>query len=236
MVERDGFPVAFPVTGGAFLSIGSFMFVILLMAGITVRWSVLEGRRQMTLLAFHGGMFSHERETRLVVVEGGLLPRPVIMTFLTLRSLLPFVLVILLMAGIAIHRGVLIAVACMAFLARHVHVLMSEFVAGLVVVEPDILPITVGVAVVARRSYFPLMFVVLLVAAIAVRRRITKLAFGSVARLALDLPGVCVGPLQREVRTFMIEGLFRDRRDVLRSAFVFGMAIFALPLLFEASV
>lgn len=74
VVEGDGFPVTLPVTRFAFVSVCSFVFVILLVTGITIRWSVLKGRRLVTFCAFHAGMFPHQWKPRLVVVERRLLP------------------------------------------------------------------------------------------------------------------------------------------------------------------
>src|SRR5512147_532689 len=45
-----------------------------------------------------------------------------------------------------------------------------------------------------------------------------------------------MGAFEREVRPFMIEGLLRNRRNVLRSALMFRMAVLALPLFLEATM
>jgi len=115
-------------------------------------------------------------------------------------------------------------------------VLVAELVASLVVVKPDVLPIAIGVTVGACASHFARMLIVFLVAAVTVRWRITILDLGVVTCLALDFLRVRMGPFEREVRPFMIEGLLRDRRNVLRSAFVFGVTFLAFPLLFETPV
>jgi hypothetical protein len=55
-----------------------------------------------------------------------------------------------------------------------------------------------------------------------------------VASFTLDLLCVGMGAFEREVRPFMIEGLLSNRRNVLRSALMFRMAVLAFPLFLEA--
>ena len=74
MIEDDRFPVARPVAGLAFVSVRPFMFVVLLVTGITIRRSVLKGRRQVALLALHLDVLAQQWETGLVVIEGRLFP------------------------------------------------------------------------------------------------------------------------------------------------------------------
>ena len=74
VVECDGLPITLPVTGFAFVTVCSFMLVVFLMTGITIRWGIFKSRRLVALLAFYGGMFPHKRKTRLIVVERRLLP------------------------------------------------------------------------------------------------------------------------------------------------------------------
>jgi len=57
-----------------------------------------------------------------------------------------------------------------------------------------------------------------------------------VASLALDLLHIGMGAFEREVRLCMIEGLFRNRRNVLCPALMFRVAFLAFPLLLEAPV
>ena len=74
MIERDGLPIVLPVALFALLSVGPFMFVVFLVTRITIRWGVFKGRCQVAFLAFHLGMFPHQRKARLIVVERRLLP------------------------------------------------------------------------------------------------------------------------------------------------------------------
>jgi hypothetical protein len=47
MIEHDGFPIVLSMTLSALLSIGPCMFVVLLVAGIAIRWGVFKGGSQM---------------------------------------------------------------------------------------------------------------------------------------------------------------------------------------------
>ena len=74
MIERDGLPIALRVTGLAFLSVRPFVLVVFLVTRITIQRRIFESRSQMTHFALDLGMLTHQWETRLVVVEGCLLP------------------------------------------------------------------------------------------------------------------------------------------------------------------
>lgn len=56
------------------------------------------------------------------------------------------------------------------------------------------------------------------------------------ARFALDFSCVGMGPSERKIRPLVIECLFGDRGDILRSTLVLGMALLALSLFFELSM
>jgi len=74
MVEHDRRPIVLPMTLFAFLSVGPFVPVVFLVAGITIHWGVFKGRCQVAFLAFRLGMLSHQWEARLVMVKWRLLP------------------------------------------------------------------------------------------------------------------------------------------------------------------
>ena len=74
MIEHDSLPIARCVAGLAFLSVGSFVLVVLLVAGIAVHRSVSKGRCQVAFCTFHLGMLSHQWEPRLVMVERRFFP------------------------------------------------------------------------------------------------------------------------------------------------------------------
>ena len=56
-------------------------------------------------------------------------------------------LVVLFMAGVTVHGGLLITIVSMAVLARDLRMFVPKLVAGLVVIEPDLFPICIRVAV-----------------------------------------------------------------------------------------
>jgi hypothetical protein len=145
-------------------------------------------------------------------------------------------LVVFFMAGVTVHRGFFIAIVCMAAFAWDFNMLVAELIACLVMVEPELLPILIRMTVGACASQFAFVLIVFLVAAIAIGGRFTILGLGFMAGLALDLLRVGMRALEREVRPLMIEGQFRDRRNLLRSAFVICMAFLAFALLLKSPV
>ena len=145
-------------------------------------------------------------------------------------------LVVLFMAGVTIHRGFFIAIVFVAAFAWDFDMLVAELIACLVMIEPELLPIPICMTIGARASQFAFMLIVFLVAAITIGGRLAILGLGFVASLALDLLRVGMGALEREVRPLMIEGLFRDRCNILRSAFVVCVAFLAFPLPLESPV
>ena len=168
MIERDGLPIALRMAGLAFLSVRSFVFVDFHVTCVTIERRIFERGSQVTFLALDLGMLTHQWETRLVMVEGCLFPGPVVVTFLALRALLSFMLVVFLMAGVTVHRGFLITVVFMAALARDFHMLVPKLVASLVVIEPDIFPILIRVTVRACATDLPFVLIVFLVAGVTV--------------------------------------------------------------------
>lgn len=72
------------------------------MTGITIRWRAFIDSIGMTSLAFHIGMAAPQREPRVVVVEGHVLPTARVMTGRAIRAKLPSMLVVSCVAGKAI--------------------------------------------------------------------------------------------------------------------------------------
>lgn len=101
------------------------------------------------------------------MVERSLLPGPIVVALLTSRALLPLMFVVFLMAGETIHGGLFITIIRMAVLAGHLLMLSAEFVPGLVVIESDLFPLPLGMAVRACASRFSLVLVVFLMAGVA---------------------------------------------------------------------
>ncbi len=158
------------------------------------------------------------------------------MAFFALRPLLSLMLVVFLMAGVTVHGGLLVTIVSMAVLARDFRMLVSKLVASLVVIEPDLFPICIRVAVGADAAELPFVLIVLLVAGVTIRRSIAILDLGCVTGLALDFFGVGMGALEWEVSPFMTECLIRDRCDILRSTSVVCVAVLAFTLLLHSPV
>lgn len=59
MLKGDRLPITFCVAGFAFLGVGSFVGIVLLVAGVTLARRILKRWRQVTFLTFHRGMFYH---------------------------------------------------------------------------------------------------------------------------------------------------------------------------------
>ena len=74
VVECDGLPVVLSMTRFAFLSVRPFVLVDFFVTGIAFHRRILEGRREVAFLTFCGGVFPHQGEARLVMVERRLLP------------------------------------------------------------------------------------------------------------------------------------------------------------------
>jgi len=144
--------------------------------------------------------------------------------------------VILFMAGVTIHWGFFITIVRVAAFAWNFDMLIAKLIACLVMVEPELLPIPIRMTVGACTSQVAFVLIVFLVAAIAIGGRFTILGLGFMAGLALDLLRVGMGALEWEVRPLMIEGQFRDRRNILRSAFVICMAFLAFALFLKSPV
>ncbi len=149
MIEGDRLPIACPMAGLALLRESPFMFVVLLVAGVTIRRRVFEGRSEMALHAFRLGMRPHQRETGLIMVERRFLPGAGVVTLFAFCPLLPFVLVVFLVTGVTVHGRVLVPLIGVTVCTFHVCMLASQRIARLVVVEfPDrVLPIPFGMTI-----------------------------------------------------------------------------------------
>jgi len=145
-------------------------------------------------------------------------------------------LVVFLMARVAVHRRILVPLILVTVFARHFNVFIAELVPSLVMVEPHLLPVFLAVTVRTNRSCLPFVLIVFLVASITIRWRITILDLGFVTCLALGLLRVRMCSLEGKVRPRVVECLFGNFSDILRTASVFCMALFAFPLFFESAV
>jgi hypothetical protein len=109
------------------------------------------------------------------------------------------VFVIFLVAGVAIHRGVLVPILRVAGFASHFRMFALQRVFGLIVVEPNDLPGLLRMAIRARFSDPTFVFIVLFVAAVTRCRRIPEFDLRLVAGLTFDLLGVGMGAAEDEI-------------------------------------
>jgi len=158
------------------------------------------------------------------------------MAVFALGTLLTLMFVVFLVARITIHRCIFVAVVGMAVLTGHIAVLVAQLVAGLVMIEPDLLPVAFRMTVGADGTRLPLVLVIFLMAAIAFGRGVTVFAFRLVTSLAFDLLCIRVSAQQRKVRSFMVKRIRCNRRDVFSPAFVLRVAILTLVPFLKAPV
>lgn len=133
------------------------------------------------------------------MVKRSFLPCSFVVAFTAIRAFLALVFVIFLVTAVAVHRGVFIPVFCMAVLAGDICMFPAERILRFVVVETDLFPAVVVMAICAGFSDFALMLIVFLVAGIASGRRLPILYFGLMASFALDLLGIRMCPAEGEI-------------------------------------
>ena len=212
------------------------MLIVFLVAGIAVRRSVFVAIVSMAVFARDLCMLIAELIAGSIVIEPDVFPRAVGVAIGAGDTGLSFMLVVFLVAGIAVHWGVFIAIVGMTVFARDFYMLIAELVAGFVVIEPDVFPRAVGVAIGAGGAGFLLVLVVFLMAAVTIRWSFPVFCLGFMAGLAFDFLCVRVRTPQRKIRLLVVERLLCDGSNVLRSAFVFGVAFFAFALFLKLAV
>lgn len=105
MVEGGRQPAVSGVAGGAIFAELAVVFIILLVAGITVAGCALEDMINMTLLAGHSDMFTRQFESGQVMIEGGRCPAIGSVAGTAVRAQTALVGVVFLMAGRAVFWG-----------------------------------------------------------------------------------------------------------------------------------
>ena len=167
-----------------------------------------------------------ERVVRVArVVEAHLRPAGGGVARLALRAEAALVLVVEHVAGRAVARRVLVALARVAQRAGHLRVLALEREAGLRVVEVGLPPGRLLVAVRAVAAQSPLVRVVARVAVDAARARVAELLARRVARLARQAR---VRPVQRVVGLVVAERVAVQAHDVGVAAEVVAVADLAV--------
>lgn len=143
-----------------------------------------------------------------IVVEAQLLPALVSVAFLALdavATLVGLLLVNLLVAGVAFERGVFVSPVEMTFLAFHIFMLTAdEREVGFFVIEGCFLPVLFAMATGAFFAQLPLVYIVFLVAGVAIGWRFPVFFPGLVTALALHFL-VQVPALQLEIGLGMVK-------------------------------
>ena len=103
-------------------------------------------------------------------------------------------------------------------------------------VENNLFPIRCGVAGCAGLAEVIFMYVVFSVAGQALRWCFTIFDLGLVAGLAFGFLRIGVGAREGKARLHVVERGFVDRRDVLLSAFMLGMALATFSLVFQPAM
>ncbi len=206
------------------------------MAGIAVHRGVFVAIVSMAVFTCDRRMLIAELIAGSIVIEAQVFPCAVCMAIGADYTGLSFVLVVFLVAGVAVHWSVFIAIVGMAVFARDLCMLVTKLIPGFVVIKACVFPTAVGMTVCAGGAGFFLVLVVFLMAAVTIRRSFPVFRLGFMTGLAFDFLCVSVRTLQREIRLLVVERLLCDGGNVLRSAFVLGVAFFAFALLLKPAV
>lgn len=120
MVKVDIIPIRQGVAGSTVCAKATVVFVILLVAGITIRGRSLKHAVLMAFFASDISMFAFQLEVRKVVIEGGILPIVWRVAGTAIHAKLPIVRVVSAMARITISRRVLeISQAACVYVAKN---------------------------------------------------------------------------------------------------------------------
>ena len=176
VVERNGLPVLLEVTSFALFPEVPFVFVVFLVTGVAGRRSLLFVEVAfVTALTLGGRMFALEQVLGVaIVIENDRLPNRFHVTGLALRTKVPLVFVVLLVAGNTGCRGFFTGDwLLMAAFALNLGVLTLEWILRvLVMVKRGGLPILLTVTGLALGTEHALMVVILLVTGITIHRRV----------------------------------------------------------------
>ncbi len=170
------------------------------------------------------------------MVEGRLLPGPFVVALFTFRALLTLMLVVFFVAGVAAQRGVLITIIGVTVSTGDARMFPAERVAGLVVVEPNVLPGIFCMTINAILSDTTLVFVVLLMAGVARGGGLPIFLFWFMAGFAVRFFGIRVSPTEEKVRLGVIESPFVYRGNVFSPPSVLGVAFFTFLLFLQPPV
>ena len=187
VVEPRGLPVLRAMTALTLLAERTLVLIVLAMAGIAGLRSGLGRCRFMAVTAFDRTVLARQREARARMIELGFFPRPFDVAICARVAQRAFVRVVLAVTRHTSHRRVLERRALMAGLALHRGVLAKQRETGLPVVEARFLPAALRMTVCANAAESPLMLVILAMAGDALRRQLVLVQRAGMATVALDL-------------------------------------------------
>ncbi len=187
VVEVDIAPIRRVVAEGA---IGAELPVVIVIFGVTtvaiLRRPFKRAARRMARQTIHIGMFTHQRERRLAVVEAGVFPAGWGMAGGAVGAELPVVLIIFGVATVAILRRVFICIVDVTGFALHIGMPIHQREAGQIVVEGGIIPIGGVVAHRAVGAELAIVVVVFGVATVAIGGGVDVYVV-DMARFTLDI-------------------------------------------------
>ena len=230
VVENGLFPIRRGVATLALFAKAPLVRVVLAVAGVTAGLQLLHfGIFFVATLAFDRAVAALQLEPGIaVMVEVGLFPPIAGMAVLAFLPELARMDVVHPVAGIALLRGVLVALAGMATLAQGLAVLAAKRKIGLVVIESLLFPRGFFVAIAALFPEMALVRIVFPVTVDALRRRLAELFAGLVA---IGAVGFGVAAFQLEIRAVVVEQLPVQLHHIGPAPLMLAMAIPALPLL-----
>jgi hypothetical protein len=185
VIEIPIFPVTRVMAVTAVRSKRTLVDVLFLVTGKAVWLCILEHDSQVAFLACGQQMFAGKRETGHPVVKSLQLPGVFMVARFAFLAFLPLVFVILLVTWVAVcFQLFFVQVSLVAAAAFNIIMLAQQGEFGLfVMVEKYPFPFDLGVATFALRTKTPFVFVVFLVARVAIGR---KLDLVQIARVAAD--------------------------------------------------
>jgi hypothetical protein len=151
------------VTDAAILTKVPLMLIILLMTGETGRIRALENIVDMTIRAFHIGMFAFQFESREIVIKDGRLPTRSRVTDAAVLSKLSVMLIIFLVAGKTGAIRALEDVVKVAIGTLHIQMLALQFEGRKVMIEGGRFPTAdtvTGAAILAQPGFVRIIFAV----------------------------------------------------------------------------
>ena len=223
VVETRVLPFHGDMTSLAFLAAVTVVMIIFEMADSAAAIHLIsEGILTMAILTGCLTMAAFKREVSIAtVIETRIVPGNRVMAVATLVPASSFVIVVVLVAGIAVSRRAQVGRILVAVEAGRFNMLAEQREVGSAVIKFRVLPIGGVMAVCAGSTKTVLVNVVFPMAVNAVTSRITMLVVGLVA---VDADGIKMFADEFEVGESMVKCLLIQTDYVGVSAFMIGMA------------